>query len=130
MPYHSDIPPNCPPPDAVQYVGSIFRALEFPMHDPRNCQSHRERGKACDGQKSAECECECWCLSVWPTTNAVIQGRKAVPYLRRFPVGEVLVTSGDGVLRASPTNNQPLHHSFWKLIESDMHLRFNIIECE
>jgi hypothetical protein len=72
-------------------------------------------------------ECECWGLSVWTSRDAVDHARKASRYVRRWHIAAGQVVPEDGVILATPSEQQPEHHTFWRDVRRDLASRFTII---
>ena len=109
--FDPDIPNNCPPVDVHQGDVKIFRKVsKFPAaakdfesdvragrmnHDPKNCQS--------------------WGCSIWVTESAVWHALSIFKFWRKKGV----IVSGtiqpsDGVVKNTPSADQPEHHTYWK----------------
>jgi len=107
--YHPNIPDGCPPTDARPMRGVIYRSLRGAKPEAIDFQSHAERNVSSVGP-----ECQKWGLSVWLSEEDVKHARSVMAFFRRKHIACGQVTPLHGVIKRTPSGNQPNHHTYWR----------------
>lgn len=124
MVFHPDIITSCPPSDAID-AGRVFRKIDGSSAVAKDFVSDVEaERKYRDPEK-----CECWGCSVWCDEEAVELALALFPYWKKksIVVGDLL--PGEGVLKKTPSENQPRHHTLWKPHGLDISGRFVVFRA-
>lgn len=108
--FHPNLPADCPLPGAQPHVGIMYRALKAAEPTEWDFTSDAERAR--EGY-SVE-DCLNWGLSVWVSEGGVEHARRIIKGFHKKCVVRVVVGVADGLLLATPTDNQPEHHTYWK----------------
>lgn len=123
LPFDPDFPPACPPVDAEDVAGTIYRAVPgTPVggeHFVSWVREQRPNAKPDD--------CRHWGLSVWTSLEAVNHARRINAHIRSQFVAAGELAAGDGVIKATPTKPQPQHHTLWCCLGVDLAQKFQIV---
>jgi hypothetical protein len=111
----------CPPSAAEAVTLKIYRGIRDGSITAQEFLSHVERELPSDPTN-----CEHWGLSVWISEPAVEHARRTYRSVRRMQIAVGEVTPDDGVLLATPTKQQPEHHTFWKVFGKDFSHKFQV----
>ena len=116
-------PENCPPNDAGEALGKIFRFVQGSPPRREDMRSWAEEGRS-PGQGS---ECQRCALSVLVDEDDVPKARKVVPLFRKWKVAVAELVPGQGKLKQ--TGNNEWHHSLWvaEALEATIHERFQVM---
>lgn len=114
---------TCPPEDAEVADCLIYRAVETDPPSDRDFFSYVKLGKV----KPTKAKCDDWGLSVWCDFDAVEHARKVIPHFQERYIAAGEMVEAHGVVKASPTKNQPAHHTFWARINVDLKQSFAIV---
>jgi hypothetical protein len=114
----------CPPADAQPVEGPVYRGVRGADPTPQDFQSFNE-AKA--GAKAEDCLH--WGLSVWTTEAAVEHARKIIIPLRKGKWSVVVghLEPEDGVIKHTPTNDQPDHRTLWRNQQRDLTPKFRLL---
>ena len=110
--FHPDIVASCPPIDAQPAPGPIYRKIAGKVATAADFASDVESNKTnCDATL-----CECWGCSIWCDEESVALALDLFPFWKKKYI--VVGTPGNqhGVLKHTPTDSQPGHHTFWRAL--------------
>jgi hypothetical protein len=117
------MPKPCPPPNAGPANGVIFRGIPKPPISEDDFLSHPELNRPnCDHGN-----CEHWGLSVWVSKAEAEHAQRIFRYMRKWHIASGSVNGSDGVIMQTPSNQQPNHHTFWKIYGLEISSRFQIV---
>lgn len=119
--YHPEILARCPPVEAEPANQTIFRSVR------QNPPVGADFDSDVEVKKASKDNCQCWGCSVWPTLDAAKHGRSVLPYLKKRYVVAGDLKPTDGQLMLTPTPDQPLHTTFWKVHRLDVSPRFKVV---
>jgi hypothetical protein len=120
--YADGVPDGCPPVDAKPVNMLIYRGIKVSPISERDFKSHREMNATCTLD-----ECQCWGLSVWTSPEAVAHARKTQRFFRKWHIAAGTVDFSDGVLKATPSEPQPEHHTYWKQKDCNLSSKFQVV---
>lgn len=110
--YHPELPPGCPPNDAAPMTGTVFRRTKKPPTTITNQDFHSSREL---GDQAPGSECQRWGTSVWVDMADVLRDlENFAAYLPKYRIVAFDVTPDHGVIKHTPTNDRPHHHTFWR----------------
>lgn len=109
--YHPDLPAGCPPTAAISMTGMLYRRSKKPPNSITNADFYSSREL---GDKAADAPCQRWGTSVWTNMADVTLDLENFPYLQKYRIVSFAVTPGLGVIRHTPSNERPNHHTFWR----------------
>jgi len=114
--FDPDIVPNCPPNNAKPASGILYKVTKgFPPEQNDFDSDVERKAKNHDPTK-----CDCWGCSVWVDAEGVNTGLNLFQFWKRRHVVAAHVCATDGVLKHTPSNSQPRHHTFWKTYGIDI----------
>ncbi|WP_164829310.1 hypothetical protein [Sinorhizobium meliloti] len=113
----------CPPDDAEAVDCTIYRAVETSPASENDFVSWVKLGL----KSAKKHKCEHWGLSVWRDLDAVSHARDVIPRMQEMYVASGDVSQADGVIKATPTSNQPKHQTYWSYLGVDLTPRFDVI---
>lgn len=119
--YHPEIPDQCPPHDAEDADRVIFRQVNDLPIRREHFLSHIENGRS-----NKRNNCEHWGCSIWVDEAGVNHARSIIPHFRSTYIISGQVVPGNGVIKHTPNNRQPLHHTFWKAAAADVTAAFAV----
>lgn len=102
--------PGCPPTEAEQIEGDLYKAIDGRQPQDRDFESFAERKRP----QIDPYKCESWGLSVWTHLEAVEHALDAYPHFSKKRIIKFTVGKSDGCLKCTPSKKQPDHHTFWK----------------
>lgn len=106
-----DYPESCPPPNAIEMSGTVYRFINGANPAERDFQSHYER----QPDKSwGEEACKARGLSILRTTADCGDMRKAIPALRKKRIAMATVTTAVGLLATTPSISCNGHCTWWR----------------
>jgi uncharacterized surface anchored protein len=120
--FDNGIPDQCPPAEAVDATGEVFRAVPDESLQPDHFVSWIKAKKKSAKPK----DCRHWGLSVWTSLEAVQHARKVNSHMCDQYIAKGALKAGDGRLAPTPTANQPMHHTLWCDINAPISTRFKI----
>lgn len=106
-------PSQCPPEDATEMAGRIFRLISADGPKEFDFKSHYERAPTA-GRTGSECLAQG--LSVLLSYQDCEILKEAVPALRKKLVAQANLESGVGLIGNTPTNNCAGHCTWWRSI--------------
>lgn len=122
--YHPGLPGGSPPGDARPVNGQIWRGIKKPPIEPKDFLSEAEKGN----ERADLNDPEWWGLSVWVNQEEADQGRKLFRYMERWHIARgVPSTAYCGVIKATPRDQNPHHHTWWKPVEYEPSPDFKIV---
>lgn len=104
-------PHSCPPVDAIDVSGPVYRFINGRAPADRDFESHYERNAAKDWDADA---CVARGLSVLRNWSDCMIMRKAVPALRKKRVAVAMVVSPVGLIAPTPSNSCAGHCTWWR----------------
>jgi hypothetical protein len=113
-------PESCPPEDARPADIKAFRFVDgFPCSGPdfvsvQERNPHRDYGN----------RCKACGLSVFLSIEDALGMQKRIPGFRKKRLAVGALTPDDGVVKATPSQNEPSHHTWWMPIEAKPFDRF------
>lgn len=116
-------PDACPPLDAEAPDGVIYRAVQS---DPISADDFLSWVRA-EKPSARRNDCRHWGLSVWTSLEAVIHARDISDSIAAQCIAAATLGRVDGVIKATPTKNQPEHHTLWCNVNVDVKGKFAII---
>lgn len=121
--FDNGIPEACPPLDAEDTSGTVFRAIpDLPI-----CEKHFKSWVKAEHPSARPHDCRHWGLSVWTSLEAVQHAREINTLMRSSYIASADLAVGDGLIKATPTKPQPEHHTLWCDIATDMPPKFEIV---
>lgn len=114
--FHAGLPDNCPLAEAEAVTKRVYRAILKTAPTPADFESEAERRNYAHGSGT----CKHWGLSAWVTRSAVELAREIVPGFNKKCIVGFDATPTDGVILHTPSDTQPDHHTFWKVIDVDL----------
>lgn len=105
-----NLPAACPPVDAVPVQGDVYRGCRTADLSDQDFLSFGELRSA----RHDPSLCAVWGLSVWVSQEAVEFARANMPYVRKWHIHRGNLSPEHGVIIATPSAQQPEHHTFWK----------------
>jgi hypothetical protein len=113
---------DCPPSDAFSAQGSIFKVVKKYPPDSKEFDSDVERqAKGADDKN-----CQCWGCSVWVDQDGIDTALGLFQFWKKRHIVVAAVNSSDGVIKHTPSNIQPRHHTFWKAFGVDLASRCSV----
>tara|TARA_R110002049_G_scaffold84503_3_gene215038 strand:+ start:507 stop:911 length:405 start_codon:yes stop_codon:yes gene_type:complete len=106
-------PSQCPPEDATEISGKIFRLISRDGPKEFDFQSHYERAP---GAVRTETECISRGLSVLRSYHDCEVLMDAVPALRKKLVAEANLETGTGLIGETPSGNCAGHCTWWRSV--------------
>jgi hypothetical protein len=119
--YHPDIPPQCPPHDALPANQLIFRQINEVPISSDHFLSHIENGKS-----TKVANCEHWGCSVWVDEEGVDHALDIFPHFRVTYIISGNVLPIQGCIKHTPNNRQERHYTFWKTYGVDVTPAFSV----
>ncbi|BCH65032.1 hypothetical protein RvVAT039_22480 [Agrobacterium vitis] len=107
---------NCPPDDASSANGIIYKVVKKHPMASNEFDSDVERKVKNTDDKN----CQCWGCSVWVDQNGIDTALTLFPFWKKRYIVASAVNGGDGVIKHTPSNLQPRHHTFWKAVGVDV----------
>jgi len=101
-------PIGCPPEDATEAEGEVFRFTRPPEVSEADFRSHVERGLR------PASDCEAAGLSVYTDVSDALAAWEAIPGMRRRNLARGALTPEHGAMRPTPREMTPSHHTWWK----------------
>jgi hypothetical protein len=117
-------PANCPPEDAEPPDCEVYHYVRRNPPGKGDCKPRR-------GPNSQRCfddECMACGLSVYPTREAALECRDAVPGFRRLYVAKATLEPHHGVMKMTPSAASSMHHTWWVAIGIDPRRLFTIVQ--
>lgn len=105
---------------------TLYKAIDGRQTKDRDFESFAEQGR--EGIDPEECQS--WGLSVWTNEPAVMHARKAYHFFRKKKIIMFSIMETDGCLKATPSNRQPEHHTFWKTRSVDLVSKSQVVHIE
>jgi len=109
-------PTSCPPSDAVEVSGIIYRFINGTKPVPRDFVSHYEREPNKDWGKNG---CKARGLSVLRNMDDCNLMRKAIPALRKKRIATATVTTTVGLIAVTPSESCKGHCTWWRAPNPD-----------
>lgn len=114
----SHYPESCPPPEATDLIGVVYRFINGANPSEKDFKSHYERQP---GENWGNKACEARGLSVLRTPEDCGEMRKAVPALRKKSIAIANIEQSVGVIKVTPSNSCENHCTWWRsLMPSDV----------
>lgn len=106
-------PDNCPPDNAREASGEVYRLVDNNPPTPEDFQSWREQHPNEQCPKSVT-ECQASGLSVFTSMDDVNMARQKVKRLRKKKIAHSNLTSDLGRILHTPSQNTgESHHTWW-----------------
>lgn len=106
-------PQSCPPSEAIELTGTVYRFINGASPAERDFHSHYERQPDKDwGNES----CKARGLSVLKTTAGCGEMRKAIPALRKKRVAVATIDLPVGLIATTPSNSCDDHCTWWRTV--------------
>lgn len=118
-----DWPDGCPPGDALDANGVVFRVVKGESPIAADFASHFESGRMPDAPKCLRCG-----LSVFQALGDAIHQRQLLPKLGRF-IAQGTLDVEHGKIKLTPTR-QPTHATWWPYRDVDRASLFLIVREE
>ena len=116
MQFHQGFPNGCPPADAESGDCTLYKAIGGSDPVVRDFESFAERKRP--GIDLAACQS--WGISVWTDMDSVQHALNAFHCFRSKHIISFSVKENDGLLKHTPSNRQPNHHTFWKSVAANL----------
>ncbi|MBX5008124.1 hypothetical protein [Rhizobium lentis] len=113
----------CPPDEAEEVECTIFRAVETNPATEKDFSSWVKL----ELKSAKKNRCEHWGLSVWTELDAVNHARDVIPRMQELHIAAGDIEKQDGVIKATPTTNQPKHFTYWSYVGVDLLPKFTVI---
>ncbi len=114
MKWFEELPPDCPPSDAMPPNGTFYRLGSIPL-DASDFWSHRKRFPE-KAFKASECIVRS--VSILDIVEDAIELRQLLPAMHSKPIYQVELSSKDGMVLQTGSN---IHHfSWWRSTEFDL----------
>lgn len=107
-------PQSCPPSEAIDLNGTVYRFINGANPAERDFQSHYERQPDKDWGAEA---CKARGLSVLRTPADCGEMRKAIPALRKKRVAMATVTTPVGLIATTPSHSCDGHSTWWRALQ-------------
>src|SRR3954464_12015588 len=120
MTFPDDWPRDCPPTDALDASGRVYRRVKTDPPGAGDFATHRETGKLPRAPECLRCG-----LSVFRDLVEVDHQRRLFPRLGQF-IAQADLEAGDGKTRLT-TGQQPSHTTWWAYQEADRASLFIIV---
>jgi len=122
MDFPKDWPDGCPPPDAEDATGDVFRVVKHNPPEPADLLSYIEMGRRVDARP-----CLRRGVSVFREFEGAAHLRKTFPQMGRFiPKGALQPEHG----KTKSTGKQPLHTTWWSYEGVNRASLFSVISEE
>lgn len=113
---------GCPPQDASSANGPIYKVVKkHPLESGEFDSDVERKVKNTDDQN-----CQCWGCSVWVDQDGIDTALTLFPYWKKRHIVVAVVDPSDGVIKHTPSNPQPRHHTFWKALGVDVVSRCSV----
>ncbi|MFZ2727101.1 MAG: hypothetical protein WAX77_12670 [Methylococcaceae bacterium] len=103
-------PKQCPPCDAKDIEGLVFRFTDRNVPNKRDFLSHYEKNSSKDWEDSA---CQAMGLSVFPSKDACEEMKKKVPAMRRKKIASANLNNEHGKFAHTPSTTSKRHMTWW-----------------
>lgn len=114
MPKFPEWMPKCCPGDALEADTTLFRACESSPPSDEDLTPHARSSVLRKQKQAANAGCMGYALSVWLSELDAVHAQGLFPQLgAKWHIYKARVTKDDGQLAATPSRQQPGHHSFW-----------------
>jgi hypothetical protein len=112
MQWPSYFPKDCPPHNALDTSGIVYRIIKEEIPQERDFFSWREENKdqACP---STVTECQACGLSVYTDKNDAEQTIRRIPRFKKSRIAIGTLTSGMGMMANTPSRTSKSHHTWW-----------------
>jgi hypothetical protein len=107
----SHFPAQCPPAQAAEVSGSIYRFINGRAPLSKDFLSHYERDP---GKEWGNTECNARGLSVLRSIEDCAQMRKGVPAMRKKRIAVGTLSGGVGLIAKTPSNTCEGHCTWWR----------------
>lgn len=102
---------QCPPVEAEESEGVVYRGIKEPPVSDEDFLSHVELGRP----NAEDNVCIHRGLSVWRTPAAVWHARKLSRFFKNLHIAVGVLEPQDGMIAPTPSGNQADHFTFWKV---------------
>ena len=122
--FPDDLPGDCPC-DAEEVACTIWHGCE---EDPASEEDFKPFARSDDEDKRLRATkqgCNAYGISCWRDAAAAKHAQELFEWARRWHIFQGKVTESDGQLKATPSNNQPDHYTFWTYKNVDLRPRFS-----
>ena len=99
-------PTDCPPSDAVDAAGEVFRIVKHATPQPEDFASHRETGRLLKAPACLRCG-----LSVFREIRDAVHQRQLIPKLGNF-IAQARLQTEHGKTKLT-VGKQPTHTTWW-----------------
>lgn len=103
-------PEGCPPAEASDPDGELFRFTNRRSPNDRDFLSHYEKWPNRDWEDKA---CQARGLSVFRTMTDCLAMEAAVPAMKKKHIAVASLSVGEGVVAKTPSENSDQHHTLW-----------------
>lgn len=121
MGFPTDWPAGCPPDDAEEASGPVFRLVKANPPEVGDFKTHRERGVLVTAPACLRCG-----LSLFRTRADTEHQHRAYPMLGRY-IASGILSAEDGVVKLTQSR-QPTHTTWWPFEGIDRKRVFELIE--
>jgi hypothetical protein len=122
----SHFPTQCPPTEATELVGIVYRFINKQELTDWDFLSHYERAPHANWSHSP---CNCRGLSVVRTSQDYAAMRDAVPALRKKKIAIADINSSVGVISTTPSNSCNDHCTWWRSpTAAEVRAMFNVLD--
>ena len=101
-------PIGCPPAEATEAEGEVFRFTKPPTVSEADFRSHVERGL------KPLSDCEAAGLSVFTDVSDALAAWEAIPGMRKRNLARGVLTPEHGAMLSTPRETTPSHQTWWK----------------
>jgi hypothetical protein len=114
--FNGGLPDGCPLPGAEGTTRRVFRAIRNRTPELKDFYSVAELSRYEPGSGT----CEHWGLSAWVTLDDARHAKTIIKGFDKKAVVGFDVIPSDGVILHTPSDAQPGHHTFWKVVDVDL----------
>lgn len=120
MNFSDDWPENCPPRDAEDAAGVVFRIVKNSPPSHLDFLTHRETGRLPEAPPCLRCG-----LSVFREFQDVVHQRQLMPRIGKF-IAKGTLQAKDG--RTKETKGLPSHTTWWMYVQVNRATLFSVVQ--
>lgn len=126
MSWPAHLPQDCPPPEAQDALGEVFRLVDHSSPHPHDFRSWREMNMGKELPQGVT-ECQACGLSVYRDQEDANRVIRRVPRFRQAKVAYGLLRPDFGKLLSTPSKTSKSHHTWWVLADAEPWNVFQIV---
>lgn len=112
MVWNTHLPENCPPQEAQDAEGALYRLVSHSSPHPEDFRSWRETNMSKDLPKGMT-ECQAGGLSVYRDKADANRTIKRIPRFRKSQPALGILTPDFGKILFTPSKDSKSHHTWW-----------------